>query len=239
VKSADIARASRRLTLRHWIVAGAWGVMLAASYPLTYFDINFYWAHWEFLVNAAFCILAAWSFLFAVVLADASVPTGRPTPMGHYIGAFAIVAIAYSVFAAARAPHLPAPPYDVSAGQVLRPVGKPSRNRSSRHFITRGFHVALYGGLGAVIFVVLRNGRIAARALEEAELQRSTASQRLLASRLEATRVQVDPDVTLRELETIESLYERDRVAADALMDDLIVRLRSAIPRVRLEEGVT
>jgi hypothetical protein len=49
----------------------------------------------------------------------------------------------------------------------------------------------------------------------------------------------VDPEVTLRELERIEALYERDRIAADALMDDLIVRLREAIPRVRLEEGVT
>ena len=99
--------------------------------------------------------------------------------------------------------------------------------------------MALYGGLGALIFVVLRNGRVAVRALEEAELQRIAARQRLAASRLDAARAHVDPEVTLRELERIEALYERDRIAADALMDNLIVRLREAIPRVRVEEGVT
>jgi hypothetical protein len=236
VRFGDIARASRRLTLRHWTIAAAWGVAIAATYPLTHFDINFYWAHWEFLVNVPFCMLAAWVFLLAVVFADASVPAVRPTPMGRYIAAIATAAIACASLAAARAPHLPAPPQDVVAGKVVRSAEERPVNRSSRHFTTRGIHVALFGSLGALIFVVLRNGRNAARALEEAELQRSTSSQRLLASQLGATRVRMDPEVTLRELERIETLYERDRIAADALMDDLILRLREAIPSVRLEE---
>jgi hypothetical protein len=74
---------------------------------------------------------------------------------------------------------------------------------------------------------------------KKAELQRLAASQRLMASRLDAARANVDPEETLRELERIETLYERDRVAAEALMDDLIVRLREAIPRVRLKEEAT
>jgi hypothetical protein len=180
----------------------------------------------------------AWAFLLAIVLADASVAPGRPTPIWRHVVAIALAGLVCASFAAARAPHLPGAPYDVFAGQITRPAGKPTNNRSFMSFMTRGTYLVLHGGLGALIFVVLRNARDAARALEEAELQRSTASQRLLASRLEATRVRVDPEVTLRELEQIESLYERDRPAADARMDDLIVRLREAIPRVRLEEEV-
>jgi len=239
VRSGDVARASRQLTLRTWGLAAAWGVALAALYPFIRFDINFYWAHWSVLTSVAYHVLTAWGFLVAIVLADASAPAGRPTSMGRYVAAIATAAIACAGYAAARAPQVPEPPYHVVAGKVWRPAGKSSTTRSSGAFISRGLEVALYGGLGAIIFVVLRNGRNAARALEEAELQRSTASQRLLAARLEAARARVDPEVTLRELERIEALYERDRIAADALMDDLIVRLREAIPRVRLEEGVT
>lgn len=238
MRFGDIARASRQLTLRTWAIAAAWGVALAAIYPFVQFEINFYWAQWSVFTNVAFHVLTAWGFLVAIVLADASAPPGRPTSMGRYIVAIATVAIACAGYAAARAPQVPAPPYHVVAGKVIRPASKPAINRSSWEFMNRGLDVTLYGGLGAIIFVVLRNGRNAARALEEAELQRSTASQRLLASRLEATRVRVDPEMTLRELEQIEALYERDRIAADALMDDLIARLRAAIPRVRLDEGV-
>jgi hypothetical protein len=239
MRFADIARASRRLTLRTWGVAAAWGVALAVIYPFVRFEINFYWAHWSVLTSVAYHVLTAWVFLGAIVLADASAPVGRPTSMGRYIAAIATAAIACAGYAAARAPLVPEPPYHIVAGKVMRPIGKPSSTKSSGGFIGRGLEVTLYGGLGAIIFVMLRNGRNAARALEEAELQRSTASQRLLASRLEATRVRVDPEVTLRELERIEALYEKDRSAADDLMDDLIVRLRQAIPLVRLEERVT
>ena len=239
MRFADIARASRQLTLRTWVLAAAWGVALAAIYPFVRFEINFYWAHWSVLTSVAYHVLTAWVFLVAIVLADASVPAGRTTPMRRYVLAIATVAVASAGYAAAREPQVPAPPYHVVAGRIVRPADKPAINRSAWAFANRGLDVTLYGGLGAIIFVVLRNGRNAARALEEAEVKRSTASQRLLASRLEATRVRVDPEVTLRELERIESLYEQDRIAADVLMDDLIVRLRAAIPQVRLEDGVT
>jgi hypothetical protein len=237
VRLARIARVARELGLKTWLAAAGWGVALAVLYPLHRFEINFYWAPWEFLVNLAFCVLTAWSFLLAIVIADASVET-RPTPMRRYVVAIALAAATCASYIAARAPHVPGAPYDVLAGKVIRPAGRALAYRPFREFMTRGAYVTLYGSLGAFGFIVLRNARNAARALEEAELLRSTASQRLLASRLAATRARVDPEVTLRELERIEALYEHDRVAADALMDDLIVRLREAIPRVRAEEGV-
>jgi hypothetical protein len=239
VRAGDIARASRRLTRRTWGLAAAWGVALAVIHPFIRFDTNFYWAHWSVLSSLAYHVLTAWAFLVAIVLADASAPAGRPTSMGRYMAAIALAAIACAGYAAARAPHIPWAPYQVVAGKINRPASTPATNKASWAFASRGLEVTLYGGLGAIIFVVLRNGRDAARALEEAELKRSKASERLLASRLEATRAQIDPEVTLRELERIEALYERDPNAADALMDELIVRLREAIPLVRLEEGVT
>jgi hypothetical protein len=44
-------------------------VALAAIYPFHRFEVNFYWAPWEFAVNVAFCVLAAWGFLLAILLA--------------------------------------------------------------------------------------------------------------------------------------------------------------------------
>jgi hypothetical protein len=241
MRLGDIARASRRMTPGTWVAAAGWGWVLAAVYPFIRFDENFHWAHWEIVLNAAFFVLAAWGFLLAILLADASVPEGRPTPMGRYAAAIAIAAVACAAYAAARGPSLPTPARTVLVGQVMRAeAGAPAAwKRSVIHLLSRGIHVSLFGSLGALTFVILRNERNAARALAEAELQRSAASQRLMASRLDAAQAQVDPEVTLRELERIEALYERDRIAADALMDDLIVRLREAIPRVRLEESVT
>ena len=230
-------RGVRELTLKTWCRTAAWGLALAALYPLHRFEVNFYWAPWEFLLNAAFFVLAAWVFLLAIVIADASA-TRRPTPMSRYVVAIALAGIACASFVAVRAPHVPGAPHDVLAGRIIRPAGKVLGHRPFREFMTRGAYVTLYGSLGAFGFVVLRNARNATRALEEAELERLAASQRLLTSRLDAARAQVDPEVTLRELEKIEALYERDRIAADALMDDLIARLRAAIPRVRLDEGV-
>jgi hypothetical protein len=236
LKAADIARASRRMTLRTWGGAAAWGVALAALYPLHRFEINSYWAPWEFVVNLAFCVLVAWGFLLAIMLADASSPAGRPTSLRRYIAAIVLATMATVACIVVRAPHTPDAPYDVMLGRVTRAAGKTMDNKPFREVVTRGAFFTLYGSLGAIIFVVLRNARNAARALEEAELQRLAANQRLMASRLDAVRAQVDPEQTLRELGRIEALYERDRAAADALMDDLIVRLRAAIPRMRMDE---
>ena len=239
MRIADIVRASRRLTLRTWASAAGWGVALAAIYPFHRFEINRYWAPWEFLWNTAFGVLVAWAFLLAIVLAEASTPADRRTSLRRYIAAIALAAAATGAYIVVRAPHTPGAPYDIEQGRLTRPAGKQLGNRPFREFMTRGSYTTLYASLGALIFVVLRNARDAARALAEAEFQRVAASQRLLASRLHAARAQVDPEVTLGELEKIEALYEQDPVAANTLMDDLIVRLRAAIPRLRVEEEVT
>jgi LytS/YehU family sensor histidine kinase len=102
--------------------------------------------------------------------------------------------------------------------------------------ITLGLDAAFHGSLAMLIYARLRNSRRAALALAEAELGRSEAHRKLLASRLDAARAEVDPAYVIDRLEAIAREYEVDGAAADARLDQLIAFLRSAIPRLRSEE---
>jgi LytS/YehU family sensor histidine kinase len=91
----------------------------------------------------------------------------------------------------------------------------------------------LHGWLATFIYVRLRNARLAARALADAQIRRSEANRRLVAARLQSTHVQVDPTYVIDRLDAIARLYELDSSAADAQLDELISFLRGAIPRLR------
>jgi LytS/YehU family sensor histidine kinase len=96
------------------------------------------------------------------------------------------------------------------------------------------------GALGILIYVWLRNARRASEALARAEIERSDAERKLVTSQVEAVEAEVDPGFVFSTLETIENTYDRDRAAADAMLDELIAFLRAAIPKVRGErEGET
>jgi LytS/YehU family sensor histidine kinase len=58
----------------------------------------------------------------------------------------------------------------------------------------------------------------------------------LLAAQLVAANAQVDPAFVMTTLETIERTYEKDPVRADAQLDEFILYLRDAIPRLRNDE---
>ena len=94
----------------------------------------------------------------------------------------------------------------------------------------------LHGWLATFIYLSLRKARRATRTLTDAEMGRSEAHRSLLAAQLVAAHARVDPQFVLQELDTIERSYEADPARADARLDDLIVFLRDAIPRLRPEE---
>jgi LytS/YehU family sensor histidine kinase len=74
--------------------------------------------------------------------------------------------------------------------------------------------------------------------LADAEVGRSEAQASLIAAQLVAAHAQVDPAFVLKRLEDIEQSYAANPEAADAELDELIVFLRDAIPRLRTEDAV-
>jgi LytS/YehU family sensor histidine kinase len=102
-----------------------------------------------------------------------------------------------------------------------------------------GFDGVVHGWFATFIYVGLRNSRRAARALADAEVERSEAQRSLLAAQLLAAQSQVDPEFVMRTLEGIERIYEKEPAAADAQLDELIAFLRDAIPRLRSDERRT
>jgi hypothetical protein len=96
---------------------------------------------------------------------------------------------------------------------------------------------ALHGWLATFIYVRLRNARLGARALADAQIRRSEANRGAFAAQLESTHARVDPDDVLVTLESIQRAYETNAAAADARMDELIAFLRGAIPRPRSGES--
>lgn len=93
------------------------------------------------------------------------------------------------------------------------------------------FSPLLFGLLGTFVGVRLRDSRRAARALHDA--QRAAGEARLAAAEIEMRAVQeaLEPQLVIRRLREIESLYQSDAGAAGARLDDLVAHLRAAIPR--------
>jgi hypothetical protein len=174
--------------------------------------------------------------LVCVALAEASVPQGRIPSTVRYVGAIVVAAvIAAAVFAGFHEPirvALRAGP----AGGVASPAPA-----SRPHVAPIG--LALFGATNVLILglvVVLAHARLqhvrrASRALSEAEIAREEAQRRLAAWHLEAVHGQVDPAAVIARLEEIERAYEGDAVKADAMLEELIEKLRAAIPRLRTQ----
>jgi len=97
--------------------------------------------------------------------------------------------------------------------------------------------VVIHGWIATFIYVRLRKSRRAARVLADAEIERAEAQRSLIAAQLMAAHAQVDPAFVLQALADIERTYESNPARADVLLDEFIVFLRDAIPRLRADEG--
>ena len=126
------------------------------------------------------------------------------------------------------------PPREETQGRIAQKTGNPEVRQKLYAVLSVGLtDGVLHGWLATFIYVHMRNARIAARALAEAEIRRSEANRKLFASQLEATHAEVDPDEVLLTLESIRRAYETDPAAADARMDQLIAPLRPRLARLR------
>jgi len=230
----------RVLTWKHWAWATATPVFLAIYMPLQVFDTNWYWAPWSMLFNAPLFMFYSYDILLAIAVVESSVPRDARPPIWRYVVALLAATTIFVAALGAFPEVVRNAPRQVIAGQTTLPkaTGSPEERAKARRINTPiGFTVPIaFGWVAAFIYVRLRNAQRAARALAGAELERSEAQRNLLAAQLVAAHAQVDPAFVLQKLEELERTYEDDSVRADVLLDEFIVFLRDAIPRLRAEE---
>jgi LytS/YehU family sensor histidine kinase len=71
------------------------------------------------------------------------------------------------------------------------------------------------------------------RAAQLAELERASVRRAVLESRLKVIQARVEPELLFEVLADVQRLYGRAPRDAEALLDDLIVYLRAALPQMR------
>jgi LytS/YehU family sensor histidine kinase len=69
--------------------------------------------------------------------------------------------------------------------------------------------------------------------LQAAQVQRSTQARQVLESQLQAMQARVEPQFLFNTLARIKQLYDIDAALGEQMLDDLIVYLRAAMPRMR------
>ena len=101
------------------------------------------------------------------------------------------------------------------------------------HRIGLALFGVLIGGLATAVHVMQHHALSARRRQNAAEHRRREAQRRTLASELQALQARVEPAFLFDTLHRIRDLYERDRDAANTMLEDLITYLRAALPHMR------
>jgi hypothetical protein len=235
----NILRPLRSLTWKHWAWATAIPVLIAITMPLQNFHQNWYWAQWRVLTSAPWFLFFSYTLLVAIAIAESTVAPDTGPPAWRYVVALGVATVIYATALGTFPDWLPSAPREIRAGQTVSgesaEPGTPARRINTMLTATG---VMVNGGVAMWIYVGLRKSRRAARALAEAEIERSQAQRNLLAAQLVAAHAQVDPEFVLRTLEEVERTYETDAEQGDILLDEFIVYLRNAIPRLRGDEIV-
>jgi Histidine kinase len=90
--------------------------------------------------------------------------------------------------------------------------------------------------MALLYFAHLRRSRghqRAAARLAAAQTAQRHARRRIVQARLQEVQARVDPQLLFQMLDTVRRLYERDAARAECFLDELIVFLRAALPRLR------
>ncbi|MGZ5065779.1 MAG: hypothetical protein ACXWG1_09320 [Usitatibacter sp.] len=223
------ARLAGALSWRRW----AWTGALAAFLPLS----GIYLTVFDWTV-ARFVSLVPWHLAFgAITLAWVAIAeaTARSAPVSskRYIGAVVAAALACGAIGWAFPEALRNAMDPPKSNVATRAPGSPPANVRLGFFLIASLNVTFYGLLVVLTYSRLQRVRLAARALSDAEVAREEAQGRIAASRLEAARGAIDPTAVIARLEEIERAYDTDAAGAEAMLDELIARLRASIPRMR------
>lgn len=103
---------------------------------------------------------------------------------------------------------------------------------------TTGAWSSLFQALLIGMFLVHQNGgrargEEASRRLHQLQHEQRAARRRLVEAQLQAMQARVDPQMFFDLLDSVQRLYATDAPRAEALLDELIVFLRAALPRLR------
>jgi hypothetical protein len=229
--------ALRTLTWKHWAWATAVPIAIVLTRTLQNFQPNLDWAQWVVIYRAPWFLLFSYSVLIAIAVAESSVPEGTAPRAWRYVMALMAASAVYVAALAAFPDLVGTVPQELRSGLVFRENWSASGDRTRTTNLLIGSVGTLSNcWIATFIYVRLRKARLAARALADAELERSEAQRRLIAAQLVAAQAQVDPDFVLQKLDDVERAYETDPSRADVLLDEFIAYLRDAIPRLRGEE---
>jgi hypothetical protein len=103
---------------------------------------------------------------------------------------------------------------------------------------TTGTWSGLFDALLIATFLAYQHGgqarsEEASRRLQQLQREQQAARRRLVEAQLQALQARVDPQMFFDILESVQRLYSTDAPRAEALLDELIVFLRAALPRLR------
>lgn len=90
--------------------------------------------------------------------------------------------------------------------------------------------------MALLYFAHLRRSRVheqAAARLAAAQTAQRHARRRIVQARLQEMQARIDPQLLFEMLDTVRRLYERDAARAESFLDELIIFLRAALPRLR------
>jgi two-component sensor histidine kinase len=96
---------------------------------------------------------------------------------------------------------------------------------------------SIVGALFCAVYVYFRRGEESAAAAHEAERQRLQFEQRMEEARLQVLQAQIEPHFLFNTLATVRRLYQTDRTAAAAMLDNLMRYLAVALPQMRATDS--
>jgi hypothetical protein len=231
-------RLARALTFKHLIWPLALGVAVPAVFQTRKFTSNFEVFGSVWVVETALAVLTATLFMLALVLIEVFQRAGLPSIPRYIAAVLGAATVAAMLYWNAALPHIWAPQASaLRNAQIVQAERDKLRgfNPQVQQLFYFGARTILLAMLGSAVYIWIRHGRRQAQALAAAELQRAEAERVLLLSRIEAVEAEVDPSAVFATLEAIENAYPTDRETADAMLDEMIVFLRAAIPRLRAE----
>ena len=167
----------------------------------------------------------AFLMLLAVVQADRAADNGgRPALV--YGAAVVAASVTGAALSAAWDQVLPAERYLVAVSEV-----------NPRVFYTRYLYLTmewlLIGSLAVYVYVDRRDARAMMARLHDAGLRRSAQAKIMLESQLQTLQARIEPQFLFDTLARVRALYQTNPTGADRMLDELIVYLRSAMPRMR------
>jgi len=96
---------------------------------------------------------------------------------------------------------------------------------------------ATVAALFCAVYVYFRRAEDSAAAAHEAERQRAQFEQRMEEARLQVLQAQIEPHFLFNTLATVRRLYQTDRAAAAAMLDNLMRYLTVALPQMRATDS--